>query len=91
MEIELTKSSSKGQVVIPKEIRDKIGVQKGTPFAVSLISGIVFLKKLDIETEFERLHKWGTRLARIRKWEQSEINNTIHKIRKSRKNAKSSA
>lgn len=81
MEVELTKASSRGQVVIPKEIRERIGIQEGTPFAVSLISGIVLLKKLDIEAEFEKLHKRGTRLAKSKSWRETEVNQIIHKVR----------
>ncbi len=85
MEIELTKASSRGQIVIPKDIREKMGIEEGTPFAISLISGIVFLKKLDIEAEFEKLHKWGTKLARSKNWKETEVSKIIHKVRNPKK------
>lgn len=85
MKIELTKASSRGQVVIPKEIRERIGIQEGTPFAVSLISGIVFMKKLDIEKEFEKLHRWGTKLAKNKNWKETEVNQIIHRVRNPKK------
>lgn len=85
MKIKLTKASSRSQVVIPKEIREKISLKEGTPFAVSLISGIVFMKKLDIEKEFEKLHKWGTKLAKNKNWKEIEVNQVIHKARKPRR------
>ena len=84
MEVELTKASSRGQVVIPKEIREKIKMREGTPFLVSVLSGIVMLRKLNTEKEFEKLHKWGTRLARAKAWKHSEVNEMVHKIRSSK-------
>ena len=41
--MEITKLSSKGQVVIPERVRDGIGV--GTAFAVSRKNNLIILKK----------------------------------------------
>lgn len=46
MEIELTKMSSKGQIVIPKTIRKKIGITHGELFAVSTENDLIVLKKM---------------------------------------------
>lgn len=47
MEIELTKISSKGQVVIPQEIRKKLGLNEGETLVVSVKDGLIVLKKVD--------------------------------------------
>jgi AbrB family looped-hinge helix DNA binding protein len=44
---ELTKASSKGQIVIPSVVRRKLGIKKGSVFAVSAKNDIIVLKKLD--------------------------------------------
>ncbi|MDE1762429.1 MAG: AbrB/MazE/SpoVT family DNA-binding domain-containing protein [Candidatus Micrarchaeota archaeon] len=47
MEIELTKTSSKGQVVLPKKIRAKLHIKKGTMFALQVKNKVIMLKKID--------------------------------------------
>jgi len=44
---ELTKASSKGQIVIPRDVRKKMGIKEGSVFAVSAKKNILVLKKLD--------------------------------------------
>lgn len=45
---ELTRVSSKGQVVIPKDIRGRLHIREGSLFAVSSINGdMVIMKKVE--------------------------------------------
>jgi AbrB family looped-hinge helix DNA binding protein len=44
---ELTKASSKGQIVIPTVLRKKLGIKRGSVFAVSAMRGMIVLKKLE--------------------------------------------
>lgn len=44
---ELTKASSKGQIVIPTQIRKKMGITEGSVFSVRAQNNIILLKKLD--------------------------------------------
>jgi AbrB family looped-hinge helix DNA binding protein len=44
---ELTKASSKGQVVIPSVVRRKLGIKRGSVFAVSARNDMIVLKKLE--------------------------------------------
>ena len=48
MNIEITKLSSRGQVVIPKGVRDRLGFEEGTP--IELVEGRkgVFLRKVEL-------------------------------------------
>lgn len=52
---ELTKTSSKGQIVIPTDIRRKMNIKEGTVFAVSSKKDMVVLKKLDTKIKPEDL------------------------------------
>jgi AbrB family looped-hinge helix DNA binding protein len=45
--IEITRASSKGQVVIPEYIRKKLKIQKGSFFAVTSKNEMIVLKKLE--------------------------------------------
>jgi AbrB family looped-hinge helix DNA binding protein len=52
---ELTKASSKGQIVIPTSIREKLGVKEGTVFAITAKKDMVVLKKIDTKMKAEDL------------------------------------
>jgi len=65
--VEITKISSKGQVVIPFEIRKELGLDNGSAVVVSKMEDYVLMKKVDIpdiKKEFKRLTKWGTAFAK---------------------------
>jgi AbrB family looped-hinge helix DNA binding protein len=55
--IATTRMSSKGQVVIPEEIREKLGLEVGTQFAVLGARGMVVLRPLTPPSldEFDKL------------------------------------
>lgn len=44
---ELTKASSKGQIVIPSVVRRKLGIKRGSVFAVTARKDMIVLKKLE--------------------------------------------
>lgn len=48
MEVEFTKLSSKGQVVIPQDIRESLKLKDGTPFAVVTQDDTILLKKMNL-------------------------------------------
>jgi AbrB family looped-hinge helix DNA binding protein len=43
---ELTRASSKGQIVIPSIVRRRLGIREGSVFAVSAKNDMIVLKKL---------------------------------------------
>ena len=47
-EVEFTKISSKGQVVIPQNIREGMKLKPGTPLAVIEKNGAILLKKIEM-------------------------------------------
>ncbi len=56
MEIpELTKLSSKGQVVIPTDIRKRLQIKEGSVFAITAKKDIIVMKKLDTKMKPEDL------------------------------------
>jgi AbrB family looped-hinge helix DNA binding protein len=60
METEITRMSSKGQVVIPLIIREKMRIKEGEAFAVSEKGNLIVLKKIDSnlgEEDIETLNK----------------------------------
>ena len=46
-EMQFTKASSKGQVVIPTRIRKRLDIKEGSVFAVATDRDVIILKKVD--------------------------------------------
>ncbi|MDA4128266.1 MAG: AbrB/MazE/SpoVT family DNA-binding domain-containing protein [Thaumarchaeota archaeon] len=46
-EIEFTRASSKGQIVIPTKIRKKFDIKEGSVLAVAAQNGMIVLKKME--------------------------------------------
>ncbi len=45
--VKITKASSKGQVVIPEDIRKRLKIQKGSIFVITSKKEMIVLRKLD--------------------------------------------
>ncbi len=79
-EIETAKMSERGQIIIPKVVRDYIGAKENTTFTViSLDKETIIMKKLDkmkLMQEFRSIRKSVEKLA------PKEINKEIKEARK---------
>lgn len=82
MNMETAKMSERGQIIIPKEIREEIGASTNTIFAVSTLDkDTIVMKKLDARSlveEFRRIR------SRTKKMSPAEIEAEIHAYRKSK-------
>jgi AbrB family looped-hinge helix DNA binding protein len=47
--MEITKISSKGQIVIPSKIREALGIYEGSVLAIEKVNDMVMIKKIDTE------------------------------------------
>ena len=47
--MEITKISSKGQVVIPLKMRNELGIKEGSTLAIDKMKDILILKKIDFD------------------------------------------
>jgi len=83
-EIETAKMSERGQIIIPKEVRDYIGANTNTIFTIMPIDrDTIIMKKLDrlkIIREFESI-----RINVKDKMTTEEINEEIAEVRKLRR------
>ncbi len=54
--MEITKISSKGQIVIPKKIRAELEITEGSVIAIEKIKDLVVIKKVDnaLVNQFEK-------------------------------------
>jgi AbrB family looped-hinge helix DNA binding protein len=69
--IETAKMSERGQIIVPKEIRDAIGAKDGAIFAMTVQNDVIVMKKLDLAKEFRDLR------AKAPKFPQASIDREI--------------
>lgn len=78
-----TRMSSKGQVVIPEEIRERLGLREGAQFVVVGDKDVVILKSLAAPSmaEFDSLIAEARRQARKAGLKRSDIAAAIARVR----------
>ena len=78
-----TKMSSKGQVVIPEEIRKKLKLKPGTQFVVIGDKDVVIFKTISPPSigEFDKLIADARKQAKQAGMKKSDIKAAINKIR----------
>ncbi|MFT4249914.1 MAG: AbrB/MazE/SpoVT family DNA-binding domain-containing protein [Candidatus Woesearchaeota archaeon] len=90
MEIEITKMTSKGQVVIPQEIRRKAEIQEGERFFVYQDKDAIVLRKTTtLESaksidEFERVFSSLWKTAAKKNVSQKDVEQEIQEVRVNR-------
>lgn len=81
-----TKLSSKGQVVIPEEIRHRLGLKEGTQFVVVGDRDVVILKSIapPAKEEFDDLLRSARSAARKAGMKPADVKRAVAKVRASR-------
>ena len=83
--METAKMSERGQIIIPKEVRDEVHASTNTTFVVKAIDkNTIVMKKLDSEAwikEFNQIRK------RTGKLSSAEIEELIHEVRKEKRSS----
>lgn len=81
-----TTLSSKGQVVIPEEIRVKLGLKPGTQFVVIGDRDVVIFKVLEPPSlgDFDALVGRARKTAKQAGLKQADIGKAVSKVRRSR-------
>lgn len=79
----ITRLSSKGQVVIPEEIRKRLRLKVGMQFAVIGEDDVVVLKAIEEPSmrDFDRLIKTARQQAKQSGMKQSDIAKAIQRVR----------
>ncbi len=81
-----TTLSSKGQVVIPEEIRVRLGLEPGTQFVVIAEDDVVIFKRLEAPalSEFAPLVRRARRVARETGMKPADVTAAAQKARRRR-------
>jgi len=82
-DVATTKMSSKGQIVIPEEIRKRLGLQSGSQFVVIGEDDTVILKMITAPdmNQFDELIGRAHAQARKAGLKKSDISSAIEKVR----------
>ena len=56
LSIDMTKVSEKGQIVIPKDVRDKLGLKAGSKLIIIATSDLMIIQKAELVGE--RMRAW---------------------------------
>lgn len=82
--IEITCLSSKGQVVIPQELRERLQLHSGEKFVVLGEDDTIILKKLEVPSfkGFEKLLKKTQEFTKKKSLKEKDIEQSIQNIRK---------
>ncbi len=82
-ELATTKMSSKGQVVIPEEIRKRLGLEAGAQFVVVADKATVIMKAISPPAmdEFDSLLAEARKKAREAGMKQADIESIISEVR----------
>jgi|TARA_Y100000310_G_scaffold121846_1_gene120544 antitoxin PrlF len=82
--IEITSISSRGQVVIPQEVRERLHLHSGEKFVVIGEDNTIVLKKLEIPSfkGFDKLLKKTREFAKKRGLKKSDVKEAVTDARK---------
>jgi len=79
-----TKLSSKGQVVIPEDVRDALGLEPGAQFVVLGDGDVVILKRIETPSrgEFRTLAAKARKQARRAGLKPTDVQKAVRKVRR---------
>lgn len=83
-EIEVTSVSSRGQVVIPRKVREKLRVNEGQKFVVIGEDDTIVFKRLEVPSfkGFDKLLKKTREFAKKKGLTEKDVEESIHQLRK---------
>ncbi|MEK6820278.1 MAG: AbrB/MazE/SpoVT family DNA-binding domain-containing protein [Nanoarchaeota archaeon] len=85
--IEMATVSSRGQVCIPNDIREDMGLKEGSKVLFMLTDGSLIMKKVNIRT-FEEITKPLKEAARKAGMKESDVPGMVHRFREKKKAGK---
>lgn len=86
-EVETTRISSKGQVVIPQAVREHTNLREGDTLAVYGEGDTIVMKRVATPTprELRELLAWGEKFARRRAIRRRDVLRAIREVRAGRR------
>ena len=80
---EVTSMSSRGQIVIPLDIREQLGLKEGEKFFVVGEDDTILLKKMTLPSfkNFDKLMKKTQAFAKDKGLKQADVDNAVKRAR----------
>lgn len=88
MSIDVLTVSSKGQIVLPAEIRKALSINTGDKLAIFASDDVIMLKTVkvpsveDFKTKLDEAQKWAKQVGYV----ESDVNEIIKDVRKKKEN-----
>ena len=78
-----SKMSSKGQIVVPKSLREMLGLHEGELFALFGEKDTIILKRIDVpsQNDLERILQWGHEYAKKKGIKENDVIKAITEAR----------
>ena len=82
-DVVVTRMSSKGQIVVPKSLREALGLDVGELFAMFGEDDTIILKRIDMpsDKEFNEVLEWGEKYAKKKKITRKALEKAIAETR----------
>ena len=86
MAVDVLSVSSKGQIVLPVEIRKKFNIDAGAKLAAYALGDMIMLKPIEVPTEndFKKSLDAAAEWAKEVGYEESDVNDIVKSYRKSK-------
>lgn len=86
--IDITSVSTKGQIVIPNDIRKSLNLESGSKLIVIQDGDNILLKPIQIPktSEFKKIFEMGDRIRKELGLKEEDISKAIKSVRKTREN-----
>lgn len=87
MSVDLLTVSSKGQIVLPVEIRKALSINSGDKLAVFASDDVIMLKAIklptanDFKTKLKQASKWAKEVG----YQENDVNDIIKSVRKNKR------
>lgn len=87
MSVDLLTVSSKGQIVLPVEIRKALSINSGDKLAVFASDDVIMLKAIKLPTanEFKAKLKQASKWAKEVGYQENDVNDIIKSVRKNKR------
>ena len=82
-EVTVTRMSSKGQIVVPKSLREELGLDIGELFAMFGDEDTIILKRIDMPSkkDFDEILAWGEKYSKEKGITKKDLEKAIAEAR----------
>ena len=80
-EFEVTRMSSRGQIVVPMKLRRELNLKEGSKFIAMGVDDTIVLKKIEAPS-FDELIKRTRKFAKVRGIKKGDVERAIRRVRR---------